>query len=282
MQLFKANNWKDVLLHLTVAFGLGIILILVFFYVYLPFTTDHGETITVPDVRGVAYEELDEFLIKRNLRYEITEDSSYSPEFPPLTVLKQFPLPNSKVKENRKIYLTLNSESPPLVKMPELKDASLKMAQMVINSFDLKLGEVEYAPDLALNAVLEIKYKGNTIKPGERIPKGSVIDLVVGDGFGNQTLEAPNLIGQDAESARIAIIGSGLKVGEITYELTGMAVKERRVNEDSVIYYREQVDPGAVFRQDPKPGTSIRLQEVIDLWIYQPDSINLNPSLLDQ
>lgn len=282
MRLLPANNWRDVFLHIGAAITVGILLILFFFYVYLPFSTDHGETITVPDVQGVHYEDLDDFLTQRNLNYVITRDSSYNPDYPALTVLKQFPLPNAKVKENRKIYLTLNSSSPPLVKMPDLEDASLKMAQMVLNSFDLKLGNVEYAPDLALNAVLEQRFEGSPIEPGVRIPKGSTIDLVVGDGFGNQTLESPNLIGQDEESARIAIIGSGLKVGEITYEKEGMAVKERKINDDSVAYYTEQVDPGAVFKQRPRPGNSIRLQQPVDLWIYQPDSINLNPSLLDQ
>lgn len=282
MGFLSVKNWFDIVKHAAIAVILGILLILFFFYIYLPLSTSHGETITVPDVRGIAYEELDDFLLQRNLNYVITKDSTYSPDYPPLTVLKQFPMPNSKVKENRKIYLTLNSSSPPLVKMPDLKDASLKMAQMVLNSFDLKLGEISYAPDLALNAVMVQKFEGQEIEPGTRLPKGSSIDLIVGNGFGKQTLESPNLIGQDEESAKIAIIGSGLKVGEVKYQKDGYAVIEVEVNEDSVTYERILVEPGAVVKQQPTPGRSIRLQQKINLWVYKPDSINLNPSLLDQ
>ena len=102
--------------------GIGVLLILFFFYVYLPTTTNHGESITVPDLEGVNVEDLDRFLLERDLRFEVLEDSGFSTDYPPHTVLKQFPLPNSKVKENRKIYITLNSTNPPEVRMPDLVD----------------------------------------------------------------------------------------------------------------------------------------------------------------
>ena len=119
--------------------------------------------------------ELDDYLSIRNLRYEITKDSGYSSEIPPLTVLKQFPMPNARVKQFRKIYLTLNSITPPMVKMPDLTNGSLKNALIILKNFDLKFGKTRYVADLAFNAVLIQKMNGEEVIPGTKIPKGSVI-----------------------------------------------------------------------------------------------------------
>lgn len=281
MSFFKIRTWKDVLIHLLAIGGIGILLIFLFFYVYLPYNTNHGETITVPDVRGVALDELDEFLGERSLRFEVTEDSGFSAKVPPLAVLEQFPKPSSKVKENRKIYVTLNAQNPPLVRMPKLVGGSVKNAQLVLKTYDLSLGDITYVPDLALNYVLDQKLDGREVLEGERIPKGSAIDLVVGDGLGNQMLESPNLIGLDKESAQFAIVGSGLKVGEVKHEKTGVAVVAVEQTNGTVKNQETQVSPGSVFKQQPVSGESMKLGQRVDLWIYSPDSLNTNPTLLD-
>ena len=99
---FQANSFWDVIKHLLILMVLVLASVLFFFYVYLPTTTNHGESITVPNLEGISVEDLNEFLLKRDLRFEIS-DSSYSYEYPPLTVLRQFPKPGAKVKEDRKI-----------------------------------------------------------------------------------------------------------------------------------------------------------------------------------
>lgn len=282
MSIFKFNSWKDLLIHLLIITATGIAIVALFFFVYLPITTNHGETITVPDVRGVTLNELDEFLQIRNLRYEVTEDSGFSANMPPLAVLKQFPLPNSKVKENRKIYVSLNAEKPPLVRMPKLVGGSVKNAQLVLKTYDLTLGEIEYVPDLALNYVLEQKMDGRDVLEGEKIPKGSTIDLIVGDGLGNTTLESPNLIGLDLESAQFAIVGSGLKIGQITHEKAPVSVIEVENADGTIEPVEKQVAPGSVYKQSPTSGKAMRLGQVVDLWVYSPDSLNTNPTLLDR
>ena len=238
------------------------------------------ETITVPDIVGIPFDELDIHLTKRNLQYVITEDSGFSALYPPLTVLKQFPQPNSKVKEKRKIYLTLNAATPPMVRMPDLIEGSLKNAQMVLKTYDLILGKRTYIPDPFFNTVLAQKIDGKEIEAGTMIPKGSTVDLEIGDGRGNVNLESPNLIGLDEESAKFAIIGSGLEIGEITYQTDNLAIipSENEGEEPT----EQQVSPGDVVKQRPLTGRQMRINQKIDLWIYKPDSTNLNPSILDQ
>jgi len=254
-----------VLIQLALMLVLAVVFVLGFFFVYLPATTNHGETITVPDLEGIPLEELGEFLTERNLRYEVNSDSGYSSQYPPLAVLKQFPLANSKVKENRKIYISLNAKEPPKVRMPQLVDGSVKNAQVVLKSYDLLLGNIEYAPDLAQNAVLKQLYQGKPIKEGALVPKGAKIDLIVGDGLGNQVFNAPDLIGLTYEDAEFSVIGQGLKVGDVHYDENGRA-------EGS-----DEVMPlGTVFKQSPGPDQKIKIGEYIDLWIVgtEPDRFN--------
>ena len=121
------NEIKFILKNLSIMIGIVASIIFFIFYIYFPFITNHGETITVPNLVGMEIKDLDEFLSDRDLRYEILEDSSYSSEYPPYTVLQQNPSENDKVKENRKIYLTLNSSIPPKIKMPKIINGSVKM-----------------------------------------------------------------------------------------------------------------------------------------------------------
>ncbi len=253
----------SVIIHAVLATLLGVIILITVFWMYLPSATNHGESVTVPDLEGITIDQLNEFLTDRNLNYVITKDSGYSAKYPPKAVLKQVPLPNTKVKENRKIYLTLNAENPPLVKMPDLVDGSVKSAQLVLKSFGLTLGEIKYVPDLAQNAVLQQFYEDDSIAPGVMIPKGSVIDLEAGDGLGNQEFDAPNLIGLDVESAKIAIVGSGLKVGDVLYK--------NQVDQQSDTLMAElQIVPGMVVKQKPNTGNVTKIGKTVDIWVYKP------------
>jgi beta-lactam-binding protein with PASTA domain len=237
-----------ILINLAIVLAVTVALVLGFFYIYLPATTNHGETITVPDLNGMTYDQLEQFLTSRNLRYEVT-DSSFSGDFPPLAVLRQEPRAGSKVKENRKIYVWLNAENPPKVKMPRLIDGSVKNAQMVLESYQLLLGDIQYVPDLAQNAVLEQWYNGKKIEEGTYVPKGSKIDLVVGDGLGNQILPVPNVLGMEKDEAEILIVGSGLKVGTVIYQTTNETL------------------PGTIIKQTPPGGGNIRIGETVDIWV---------------
>ena len=118
---FKRNTLGGVIIHLLLAAATLAVLSIVYFFAYLPNTTNHGQSITVPNIEGMQLGQLEDFLIKRNLRYEIN-DSSYSEEYPPLTVLKQYPHAGAKVKEGRNIFISINRLEPPTVPVPNLVD----------------------------------------------------------------------------------------------------------------------------------------------------------------
>jgi beta-lactam-binding protein with PASTA domain len=210
----------------------------------------HGESITVPDLKGMTQDRLPAFLENKHLRFQVV-DSLYDDKRAAGAILEQDPAPNSKVKENRTIYLTINSFQPTKVKMPNLIDVSYRQAEAILQSYNLKVGQTIYKPDLARNAVLDQLYKGNHIDPGKDLSKGSTIDLVLGDGIGNAQVTVPSLIGLTKGEALFVLKGSSLNVGTITFD---PGVK----NEETA----------KVYKQEPAANSgTIKQGEAIDLYL---------------
>lgn len=248
--LFKRSTVGGLLMSLAITLGSILIIAIVYFYIYLPSVTNHGESITVPDLKGMSIEDLETFLTKNDLRYTVN-DSAYSSEFPPLAVLRQFPQAGSKVKENRVIYVSLNRVAPPTLPLPDLVDRSLINAEVVLKSIDLKRGRILYVPDPFRNLVKEVRFEGKKIEPGTRITKGAVIDLVVGDGNGPADFTIGNLLGDSFETAKFKLMGWNLHLGNVQIPL-GMDTTG--------------IEP-FVYKQYPIKGDSVRVGDPIDIWI---------------
>ncbi|PSR04080.1 MAG: hypothetical protein BRD49_06095, partial [Bacteroidetes bacterium SW_10_40_5] len=177
MRILKFLISKVFLINLLIALLIGFGLLWGFFQ-YLKVYTHHNESLSVPDLKGKKVAEAQEALNDKNMRIEIS-DSVYVPGKQPKTVIEQHPRPLSKVKRNRKIYLTLNTTNPPKVELPDLKDVSLRQALKILKTHDLKVGELKYVPGIAKNAVKRMKRDGEQIKAGKEVPKGTAVDLVL-------------------------------------------------------------------------------------------------------
>ena len=245
-------SWKGVISHFLLILFIISLIIFFLFNIYLPKATNHGDTITVPDLVGMDYNKLREFFTQRNLRFEVVPDSGYSKEKPPLSVLKQYPLANSKVKEKRGIYLTLNATTPPIVKMPNLKDVSLKNAELALKSVGLLVGSITYKSDFTINLVLE-----QQIEPGVSVHKGDSIDLVLSNGYG-QLIEMPMLTGMERDEAEFLINGNGFLLNPVSEMIA------------------EGVAPNTVIKQNPLAGQLLVIGSKVDIWvtpgIYASDS----------
>lgn len=253
MAKISTRTLPDLLIQIGIIIALIIVLFLGFFFIYLPYTTHHGQTITVPDVTKLSLDEMRNVLEDRNLRYEIS-DCTFVAGAQPLTVIQQYPRSNMKVKEGRKIYITLTKRVAPMVPMPNLTNLTLLSAKLNLRSLGLELGEQNYVPDVAKNAVLRQLYNGREVVPGTPVPKGARIDLEVGDGLGNTMFEVPNVVGKPLDEARLTIQGSNLKVGTI-------------ISVDD-----PEKEVGTVVRQRPesRSGERIRVGETMDLWVVGP------------
>lgn len=50
------------------------------------------------------------------------------------------------------------------------------------------------------------------------MPKGSKINLVLGNGFGNSEVDLPNIVGLTISEAMFSLKGASLMLGTVTYE----------------------------------------------------------------
>lgn len=179
--------------------------------------TRHSQSLTLPNLKGLSFDEVQKILTQKKLRYIIT-DTAFIDNMPKGSVVEQNPSPNTKVKEGRYVYITINSNSSIGVQMPNLINSSLRFAETVLLGVGLKLGNIIYRPDVAQGAVLDQLFKNQSIQPNVKIPKGASIDLVVGDGMGSSMVPIPDLTNLTLNEARGVIESSMLQIGSIVYE----------------------------------------------------------------
>lgn len=208
----KTKSFRN---NLLAAITTVIVLLIIAFF-SLRYYTKHGQGLNVPAVKGLSFNQAVAKLEELGLRYEV--DSSYIMDMPPGTVIDQDPEAETFVKDNRTIYLTVNRAQVPTVKFPDIQFKSFIEAQSIISSYGLKVGDTVYKADVSRDVVLDISFAGQAIKAGDIIPKGSRIDLLLGDGGGNEEVEIPNLLGFTKDEAAFSLRGSNLKLGIITYE----------------------------------------------------------------
>ncbi|MEJ2880694.1 PASTA domain-containing protein [Pedobacter sp. GR22-6] len=192
----------------------AILLFIAFFS--LRYYTKHGQGLNVPALKGLSFTQAVGKLEELGLRFEV--DSVYVMDSPPGVVLDQDPNPNTFVKDNRTIYLTVSMNTAPNVKFPDIEFKTLLQARAIIENFGLKLGDTSYKADPARDVVLEASYGGNPLSVGQVIPKGSRIDFVLGDGKGNEEVDIPELVGLTKDEALFSLRGAVLNLGMISYE----------------------------------------------------------------
>ncbi len=234
--------------------GIAAASLLLFFWIcfwLLDWYTHHGEAIPVPDFAGKKMSQVQNLAEDKNLRFQIV-DSIYDPDKPPGVVVDQDPESGFNVKPDRMIYLTLSTNVPPMVSMPNLVDASVRQAASVLESYGFKIGKKNMRPDPCSGCVLAQLMNGKEVKPGTRIPKGSVIDLVVGKGQGSDYVPVPKVIGMTLDEARSEIIGANLSVGAIICE----GCKTSRDSASAKVY---QQNPGASAENLVNSGSSVDL-----------------------
>ncbi|MCB9187578.1 MAG: PASTA domain-containing protein [Flavobacteriales bacterium] len=192
MGLIRFIFSKQFLLNVALACilgGVGIIAL----YFWLGAYTEHGKTVAAPDFTGVPIGDIEAFADTTEVEWIIV-DSLYTDEYPKGTVAEQEPKPGYRVKRGRKIYLTVNAVLPKQVTVPNVRNLSLRQAKAVLESVGLRLGELQYKPDIAKNAVLDQLIRGKSAKEGQMAVMGTVVDLILGDGLSNTRVPIPYLL----------------------------------------------------------------------------------------
>ncbi|MDP9048858.1 MAG: PASTA domain-containing protein [Bacteroidota bacterium] len=205
---------KQFLNNLLMALGTVVLIVMIIFF-SLSFYTRHGEGIPVPQLRGMQVERAMSLLKDQGFDYKI--DSVYVLDQVPGAVVEQDPEAGTNVKENRTIYLTVVTRLAPPVTLPDLEQYTYREAAATLANSGLKIGDTSSRPDIA-NHVLEVRFGGQVIKTGAKLPKGSKVDLVLGNGIGANEVDLPDFTNQDLDGVKFTIKQSNLTLGTITYQ----------------------------------------------------------------
>jgi beta-lactam-binding protein with PASTA domain len=165
--------------------GLSIVVLVILVFLVLRWlgsTTNHGEFVEVPDFAKLSVMEMRKSVEDAGLRYEVLDSANYNPDYPRFSIIEQNPAAGTKVKTNRKIYFTVNPSGYKKVTVPKIIQVTKRNASSMLKAVGLDVQRVTYIDQLGKDMVYYIKFKGKDIKPGDKLPKTSKIELVCGNG----------------------------------------------------------------------------------------------------
>lgn len=220
--------------------------------VLLNIGTRHGKEIEVPDFTNMSVAEACRVASDEGIRVEVS-DSVYVRKMGRGLVFSQIPEAGARVKNGRRIQLTINSIRPKQVTMPDLVGFSMRQAKAELAAKGLLLGRLRYTEDIATNNVLRQLYRGRDIRAGRNIDSGSEIDLVVGLGSDNETF-IPDVKGMKYMRAVDAVHDNSLNVGRLRFD------KGIRTYGDSL--------NAVVYRQTPEPSGDMPVVMGTEITLY--------------
>jgi len=248
---------------MLIQYGFGILFVIIaisFTFLWLNISTNHGEEFSVPNFSGLTVKEAAIQADDHNLVLEVI-DSVYNGIGKRGTVLDQNPPPDFKVKSNRKIFVTIKSVNPKIIKMPDFIHTTLVQAKADIETYGLRIGNISYEPSIYDNVVLKQQYKGEDIEAGAKIVQGAEIELVLGKSSDMGNTVTPDLKGLTREEAELEAAEFMLNIGIVLYD-------------ETVITYKDTVN-ATVIKQTPKPKISFRPGDEIDIVMSMlTDTIN--------
>lgn len=245
------GNWiiKNLLLALAI-----VVVLVVGAMVALNVFTKHNQELSVPDLANMTVEEARLVAEEAGMRIDVT-DSAFVKRMKRGAVYRQTPAPGSKVKQGRRISLTINAVNPRQITMPDLIGFSTRQAKAELLSRGLVLGKLIYVQDMATNNVLRQLHGNMEIEPGAMVESEAVIDLVVGLNSRDNVTFVPYLAGLRNFSAVEAVHDHSLNLGRLRFDET---VKDYEDSLNAVVY-----------RQVPEASDSIsvRMGESVDIYL---------------
>ena len=247
--------------HLVAAFVVLVALI-VGAMIFLNVVTQHNRELTVPDLSNMLVEEAKVEAEKNKMVIDVT-DSVFVKRMKRGAVYRQNPAPGSKVKQGRRIALTINAVNAKKITMPNLVGFSMRQAKAELLSRGLVLGKLIYIQDMATNNVLKQLYRNNEIEPGTMIESESVIDLVVGLNGHDFATYVPDVIGLKCISAVDAVHDNSLNISKLRFDKT---VKD----------YDDSLN-AMVYNQEPEPSDSVHVNMGEEITLFLTVDVNKIP-----
>jgi beta-lactam-binding protein with PASTA domain len=240
-----AQRWlkrlvKGVVLPLLILF----ILIEIIDGVVMPRWTRHGREFPAPALVGQSLEEAQAMLLAVGTSMEIAE-RRYSPDHSDGIILEQRPAVGAPIKQGR-VFRVVISRGSELIAVPRVRGFTVRQAELILAEAGFIVGQRAPSPDstVPLGTVA-----GTIPAAGARLPKTSVVNLLVNEQPRQDYAWCPNLVGMNIEEARELLRGRGLLMGAV----------DRRFDTSRLA--------GTVLEQSAAPGDEIALGTEVNLVI---------------
>ena len=253
---------KRFLIHLALILLFFVVILFLSLFI-LRVYTNHGQKLTLPQYIGESINFATKDAEKQSFKV-IVVDSVHRLGIPGGQVLNQNPVGGSKVKENRKIYLTIAKYGAEFVlseDLPKLYGMNYEFQKRRLEADEISSTVSSYVYDYKSepNTILDASYKGKKIISngeaikGIKIEKGSTIEFVLSKSDGG-VIENIDVTCKPFDEVQFLLNTSNLHIGNI--------IKEGEITE---------LKQAWVYRQDPSIETNpqITIGSNIILYVVQ-------------
>ena len=211
-----AINLKNKFVVILLIFVLFLLISMAIDQIFMPLYTRHGQQIEVPDLTNMFYEDAKDMLKQMSLKI-VEESKKFDPTntYPIGVVMSQIPIPGSKVKKGRRIYVIV-SKGEPTMEMADLVGKSERNAIIMLQNAGMIIKSVRYEHSDRIKSGA-IAYQ--SIPPGTEIKPNTEIELIVSLGPFPDKFIVPDLIGRNLKDAQTLIVQSGLTLGEVSFQI---------------------------------------------------------------
>ncbi|MDA0742139.1 MAG: PASTA domain-containing protein [Bacteroidetes bacterium] len=245
---------------------LGLLLVVAGVLWWMHSTTQHGKTVSVPDIRLMKLSEAVEALEAVGLNYEVIDSTHYVPGVKEGAVVEVFPQAYAEVKLGRTLFLSTNPSSLPKYPLPNYKD---QLVSYVISKFQDKgffVDSLVLIPDLSHDLVLKV-VDSKGVLAAEQAPyqTGSHFVLYVSAGESDRNAFLPDLTGLTCAQAQQTLM---------TYSLNlGATIIDGEINDTAAAF---------VLRQFPefKTDAEVPVGSSVDLWLTSDSTAAYVPEAL--
>ncbi|MDR3340294.1 MAG: PASTA domain-containing protein [Candidatus Symbiothrix sp.] len=153
---------------------------------WLKIYTQHGQSVEIPDVKGLLVEKAEPIFASRDLNYQVI-DSVFSRGAKPGSIVESVPPIGSKVKRGRTIYLKINSYTAQLISIPNVKDLSQRQAFAMLKSIGFESVSIKSIPGKYRDLAVGLESRGVELEPGDKVTINTPLALLVSSGSGEIT-----------------------------------------------------------------------------------------------
>ncbi|MFN5295815.1 MAG: PASTA domain-containing protein [Flavobacteriales bacterium] len=257
---FKSNSFRKAILGIAITYTV----LLLGSWFWLQWYTDHGQYVSVPELKGLSTEEAIKALQERNLDYLVI-DSIYDRKAVPGSVFDQSPAFESQVKEGRQVFLTIYRLSPPMEKLGIKQGDYATVAMIKLRNKSIDFDTLYEDNNTLANSIIRVTQRGKTLKASDEVARGSKVMLVIGRSVSDKII-VPDFTGMTCLQAKTILDTLRLECN-CRFE-PGISSPSAQ---DSSSFFVCRQDP----IHDPERGTSAG--RIVDLWLYNtpcaPDSI---------